>query len=76
MQPSSRNCCPDPDLLFVKLISPRVLSSGGMYFSQTPVCRLIVVALAADIQPMCSTAVSGARAQVPSETSLSEKLQF
>ena len=37
LQSSSRNCNPAPDLVFWKLISPPVLSSRGVCFSQTPV---------------------------------------
>ena len=37
MQSSGRNCSPAPDLVLQKLILPRVFSSGGMFFSQTPV---------------------------------------
>ena len=36
-QHSSINYSPAPDVVFLKLISPRVLFSGGVFFSQTPV---------------------------------------
>ena len=37
LQPTSRNCYPAPGLVFLKLIFPHVLLSGGVCFSQTPV---------------------------------------
>ena len=37
LQSCSRNCSPAPDLVLWKLVFPRVLLSGGVFFSQTPV---------------------------------------
>ena len=37
MQSGSRNCSPAPDLVFFKLMFPRVFFSGGVFFSQPPV---------------------------------------
>ena len=37
LQHSSRNCFPDPDLVFCRPIFLQVISSGGVFFAQTPV---------------------------------------
>ena len=41
MLSSGRNRCPAPELVFLKLISPRVFISGRVFVSQTPVVRPI-----------------------------------
>ena len=47
-QSGSRDCSPAPDLVFFKLVLPRVLQSGGVFFSRTPVSRR---ALASESRP-------------------------